>query len=345
MCWVCSREKGQSLKISIAPDKCGQWLDFATGDKGDIFTLVELAKGMSYCDAVNWLGANFTSLSPRSEIKIKLNTVKDYTVVDPDKDTIPLTDEAAEAISKKRGLPVQVLHDYGVRVASGGKGEVAFLYYLNKECVKIHYVGLRNKTFRSSVNPANVLYGKEYATPEKCSGTLVITEGQWDALAFAAAGIPAVSIPNGVQSHKWIEFDWEYLRQFHTFLISFDQDDAGKKATEEVTKRLGVSKCKIVSLPLKDANDVLRDSELGASALQEAAEQATPYQPEEISPARSLLKSTWELMSVDRNTIGQKIHLDIPFRLREHEFTLFTGFRGHGKSTVVYNLRLFAGTA
>ena len=102
------------------------------------------------------------------------------------------------------------------------------------------------------------------------SEPLYITEGEVDSLALIECGITnAVSIPLGAQNTHWIEYNWDWLEQFSSIIICFDNDEAGVKARKEVVPRLGSWRTKYVEIPhtytnedgteitLKDINEVL----------------------------------------------------------------------------------------
>ena len=102
------------------------------------------------------------------------------------------------------------------------------------------------------------------------SSPLVITEGEIDCLALIECGITnAVSIPLGAGNTHWIEHNWEWLEQFDSIIVCFDNDEAGIKARKEVVPRLGSWRTKYVEIPpvytkedgteitLKDVNEVL----------------------------------------------------------------------------------------
>lgn len=102
------------------------------------------------------------------------------------------------------------------------------------------------------------------------SSPLVICEGEIDNLALIEAGITnSVSIPLGAQNTHWIEHNWDWLEQFESIIICFDNDEAGEKARKEVVPRLGSWRTKYVEIPhvyrkedgteisVKDVNEVL----------------------------------------------------------------------------------------
>lgn len=96
------------------------------------------------------------------------------------------------------------------------------------------------------------------------SSRIVITEGEIDAMSVSQAQNnkwPVVSVPNGAQgAKKALQKNLEYLMGFDEVVLMFDNDDAGRKATEECITLFRPGQCKVAKLPLKDANEMLMAS-------------------------------------------------------------------------------------
>jgi len=126
----------------------------------------------------------------------------------------------------------------------------------------------------------SVLFGQNLFA--KGGKTVTIHEGELDALAgFQMAGskYPNVSVRNGAQAAlKDIKAAYEWLTTFDEIYISFDSDEPGQKAANDVAEVLG-NKCKIVKhlSGYKDACDYLKANK-GAEYVKQwwAAEQWTP---------------------------------------------------------------------
>ncbi len=92
---------------------------------------------------------------------------------------------------------------------------------------------------------------------------VVVTEGEIDALSVSQLygnKYPVVSLPNGAQSaKKSILGSLDWLEKFESVVFCFDSDEPGMKAAVECSVLLSPGKAKIVTLPLKDANDMLRE--------------------------------------------------------------------------------------
>lgn len=119
---------------------------------------------------------------------------------------------------------------------------------------------------------------------------IVITEGEIDAMSVSQAQgnkWPVVSIPNGAQgAKKSISKSLEYLGGFEEVILMFDMDEPGRAAAEECAELFAPGKCKVASLPMKDANELLvagREQEIIS-----AIWQAKPYRPDGLVNALDL---------------------------------------------------------
>lgn len=88
---------------------------------------------------------------------------------------------------------------------------------------------------------------------------LVITEGMPDTLAVIESGYTnVVSIPDGATSTSWIEFNYDFLENFNTIILWFDNDSAGQEGLEKTVPRIGEYRCKIVK-PTIDDEDLVEN--------------------------------------------------------------------------------------
>ena len=93
---------------------------------------------------------------------------------------------------------------------------------------------------------------------------VTVTEGEADALAIAEmfdGKWPVVSIKTGSAGAKQdVKENLEWLESFENVVICFDNDTAGKKATDEVLPLFSHNKARSVTLPkgFKDAGDMLK---------------------------------------------------------------------------------------
>lgn len=113
---------------------------------------------------------------------------------------------------------------------------------------------------------------------------IVITEGEIDAMSVSQAQgnkWPVVSVPNGAQgAKKSLQKNLEYLAGFDQVILMFDMDDAGRAAIEECAPLFPPGKCKVASLSMKDANELLKAGR--EQEIIQAIWNAKPYRPDGI---------------------------------------------------------------
>lgn len=112
---------------------------------------------------------------------------------------------------------------------------------------------------------------------------LIITEGEIDCLSVSQVvnGYPVVSIPNGANNAKEaIKHNLEWLEKFEEVVFCFDMDDAGQKAVKECAALLSIGKAKIMSLPMKDPNEMLKAGKI--DELYKATWNGVEYRPDGI---------------------------------------------------------------
>ena len=168
---------------------------------------------------------------------------------------------------------------------------------------------------------------------------LIITEGEIDCLSVSQITgnkYPVVSIPSGTKSAKKVfQKNLPWLSSFEEVVVMFDNDDAGREAVEQVSGILPPGKMKIATLPLKDANDMLRAGR--SKEVVEAIYNAKTYTPEGIIDGCELLDDImddtviesypwpWQDLPLQKMTMG----------IRKGEMLLVTAGTGIGKTTFV----------
>lgn len=171
---------------------------------------------------------------------------------------------------------------------------------------------------------------------------VIITEGEWDALAAIQAGFQfVVSVPNGApqqttdepESAKRYEWVWRHLAHLdrvQTFILATDADQAGANLASDLAALLGADRCKFIDYPFpcKDLNEVL--TEYGPERVGQIVHGAKPY------PIKGLYsiddfpeKGEVRSYPVGINPLSEMIHV-VPGTL-----TVVTGYANMGKSTLM----------
>ncbi|WP_260480213.1 toprim domain-containing protein [Bartonella quintana] len=178
-------------------------------------------------------------------------------------------------------------------------------------------------------------------TPVSTNRTIVITEGEIDALSLAAYGYPAVSVPFGGGSggkHNWIENEFDHLESFETIFLATDMDKPGEEAARAIANRLGLHRCHRVRLPRKDANDCLTAG-VDAATIAAAFSSAKSFAPEGLRRASEYKDQVIGLFWPEPE---QHVGYTVPYPklngklyFRPAELTLWSGASGAGKSQLL----------
>ena len=135
---------------------------------------------------------------------------------------------------------------------------VQFNYYRNGGLINIKY-RTGNKYFKLTKDAELILYNIDSIKNTK---ECIITEGEIDALSFVEAGRKdVVSVPNGANANLTYLDDYidEYFENKETIYIASDTDTKGVLLRDELLRRFGPERCKIVEYGegCKDANEHL----------------------------------------------------------------------------------------
>jgi len=174
---------------------------------------------------------------------------------------------------------------------------------------------------------------------------ITVTEGEADALAVAEmfdGRWPVVSIKRGSGSaEKDIKESLEWLETFENIVLCFDSDAPGKKAVEAVLPLFSHGKVKVVSLPMKDAGDMLKNSRV--KEFVDCWWSAKAYRPVDVVSLSD--ESCWDAF-VKRGTeeitpfpeAYGKLNAMMNGGVAAGEVTVIGALTSVGKSTMVYNL-------
>jgi twinkle protein len=175
---------------------------------------------------------------------------------------------------------------------------------------------------------------------------ILITEGEIDAMSVdqMCPDVPTLSMPTGASNLDWINNDYERLQQFEKILILTDMDSAGESAAQKIAKRLGLTRCFRVSLPsgYNDANEFLLSKEHGKPDFKTLVDNAKTYDPQQLRSASDYSLGVAEEITRFENEQNSNnfIWPDLPFRFRNGEMTVVTGYPGSGKSQLTYQMVL-----
>lgn len=253
----------------------------------------------------------------------------------------PLSPRHIEAL-EARGLDHELLERHGVGASDRLAGDCIGIPFFDQGVrVATKYRTLTEKRFTQDAGGRQIFWNLDALRDETLAKEpLIITEGEFDALAAIQAGFPrAVSVPGGAPSEKsegegkryaFLDEAEPLLRDCREIILAVDSDGPGANLLHDLSLRLGRHRCKWVQYPkeCKDLNDALRT--YGPKGVQETIRRAQwckvdgVYRLSELPPANPP-------QAHDIGMVGLWEH----YRIRRGDFCVVTGLPGHGKSSFV----------
>ena len=231
----------------------------------------------------------------------------------------------------KRGLSQHTCEFYKIY----RDGELLqFPYYSSDGVLKGKKVRNKRKDFSYEGETPGTFFGQHNF---RTAGTrIVITEGELDAASVAEAigtDKAVVSLPLGAAgAKKSIQQNLEWLQSASEICLFFDNDQAGREATEKAASVLPPGKVTVARMAsFKDASDALQAGQ--SKEIRDAIYGAATYRPDGIIDSKALLSVVCTPdppCEYDYPYIGlqKKLH-----GIRYSELTTITSGSGIGKSS------------
>lgn len=344
--------KGSSLHIYVEGDKQGLWKEHNGGEEKyqDLLELWKAARNISTSHAMQQAKA-YLNLEDTWE---KDYTKKVYSKPEP----LQKGDLSPNSLVRKylnsRLIPDSIIDIYQIKERKStktGEWQVVFPYFKNRVHVRSKMRCINEKKFTSSPNTMDCLFGWQAPNPSTenihdfSRNSVVICEGEIDAMTYHYYGYKALSIPMGASNLNWLEHEFKDLAWFTNIYISMDMDEAGQKCAKQIAKRLADYKPRIVELPYKDINECLAKGMCKQDII-DCFNEAHYDLPIKIEPASSewFIQSSIEAIHpVNDKQPGygmgfNKTDSDIWFR--QGEMSIWSGINGHGKSTFLNQIIL-----
>jgi len=332
-------------------------------NKKDPCLSVNITEGTYNCHHCGWKG-NVRAFERREASKKYFR---------PDKsllENIQLNDKII-SYSESRGISRETLKRFNIH----GKEEWMPATQKKERCIVFPYIrdsqvvnakfrdGAKN--FRLIKDAELIFFGMQTLPDRNCA---IITEGEWDMLTAYECGFSqtyepvanedgelvehelgrwaVLSVPNGAskgnQQLEYLDNCSDYLATIDEFIIATDGDEAGRKLRDELVRRLGVEKCRVLDYPegCKDLNDVLLKH--GKQQVVDLLLESAPipidgvYYLEQIFP--DMLESFKAGVQLAPTTRFDE--MDDYFRWKKGDITLCTGYGNHGKSFFMLQMML-----
>ena len=253
---------------------------------------------------------------------------------------------------------------------------IVFPYIRNGELINAKYRD-GNKGFKLVKDAELIFFGMQTLQGRHCA---IICEGEFDALSAYEAGFgqdyplepnedgevvehelgrwAVLSVPNGAskgsQKLEYLDNCSDFLTDIDEFIIATDADESGVALRDELIRRLGAEKCRIVEYPLdavisledgskracKDLNEVL--VHFGVSAVISALNGSQPIPVDGIYYLEDVFASMLDnfrkgIQLAPTTRFGD---MDDYFRWKKGDINLWTGYANAGKTFFVLQLML-----
>lgn len=270
---------------------------------------------------------------------------------------IAKTDLTPEALLwlQNRGIKKETAESFGLKSAEhfiNSEGAVVpcivFPYKHKGQDIGAKIRSIKGKGF-SCTNSLRQFYNVDSL---QANDTIMICEGEMDALAISQAGYASViSVPNGaVQKAKDGEIDpetdttfkflWDVkdkLDSAYRIVIATDGDTQGQAMAEEIARRIGRDRCWKIEWPAgcKDANDVLMT--FGQESLEGVLHRAKPWPVSGIYDVDSFADQVRNIyangLASGRSTGYENV--DDLYTVVSGQLTVVTGVPSSGKSEFI----------
>lgn len=305
---------------------------------------VSLDEGVWNCWHCGWTGT-LKARAEKAEPKPKKIVKPAY-----DFSKLGLTPKVLEYFAG-RGISEKALADnqvgYGAAWMPGPNAEVTciqFPYIKGGQVVNVKYRD-GQKNFRQAKDAEKCLFRFDEIEKRAAQDrTLIICEGEMDALALVTVGYNAVtSVPDGAPSpgtknyekkFSFLESAEALLSKYGRVVLCVDNDAPGQTLEHELARRIGFEKCFRVTYPegCKDINEVLvqhgKDAVSGVITEAKAMPIAGLYTASDIKSDVELLydQGFRRGLSTGWHSVNEF------YTVRTGEMTIVTGIPGSGKS-------------
>lgn len=244
---------GESLKIETRGEKAGSWFDHAAGEGGGLLSLLETACGRSAQALGQEILDAFGPQIARPTVPHAKPAVAAPVVVNK----CPTLTPAGVSFFASRGLTEDTARRF--RCGSNDRA-VSMPAYREGRLRFVKYRDMHEKRFYAERGAKPCLWGWQ-ALPRGTT-TLVLTEGELDAMSASQMGTPALSLPQGAGEGRkldWLEEEMGRLLAFERIVLALDGDEAGQQTAAALAARLSGADVSILRWPegVKDANELL----------------------------------------------------------------------------------------
>jgi len=317
-------------------------------NKGDKSLSVDVANGIGNC---HYCGIRYVIDKKKGNIS-RLESQKNYRLPDQ-RIKLDINDKVLSWF-KGRKISAETLQK--AKVTSGStfvpqvketRNTINFNYFLNGTLVNVKYRDA-DKNFKFEAGAKLIFYNLDCLLDRE-TDTVIIVEGEIDALSYIEAGVPnVISVPNGASkgsasldylTNSYDLFDnvWRVENGYKTLdkiIIATDNDEPGMSLKTELVRRLGSYRCYEVDLKgYNDPNELLQKE--GKVALFNSYDLATRMPIQNVTEANDLLDEILTMKSDGGLHPGAQVgseDFEQLWSFEEARLTTITGIPSHGKT-------------
>ena len=291
---------------------------------------VDLDRGLWKCHHCGWSGALSQYSAPKAYAKQEYKKPAQHAI---DRSSASKMSTALNYV-RSRKISAEAIAQAPIEFDGS---TVRFVYECNGERINEKTRSATAKRF-SLVEGAELIPWNIDAVrdTEEC----IITEGEFDAMAFMTAGrFDVVSVPNGGggDTKYFDDFMEGWFDHKKTIYIASDEDPVGRQLAKELVKRFGRGRCRMVSYGegCKDANEHLQ--KYGAESLLECLTNAERPVSGATVAVGDHLDEAFAIVSQgqERGVNCGLPNLDAICRLELGRLCVVTGRPGSGKSEFI----------
>lgn len=336
--WRCGSvdgEAGKSLGVRISGSKAGIWSDFSAGTSGDLLDLWMAARDCGLAEAIQQ-AAQFVGVQIREPER------KSYPKPQRPSGMSAKSDPVMTWLKDVRKLSAESIAAY--KVVGKDDKYAMFPHIRGGELCNYKLRNIHDKKdMRVAGGCEQMLFGW-HAIPENAR-SVVICEGEIDAVSLHQYGYPALSVFSGAGNFAWLDNEFPNLERFDDIYLCFDNDEPGKEGCAKLIERLGRDRCLVVTLPKKDANECLV-SGVPKPDIDAAFAGAQTLAPHNLRRAGEFTNDVLHLFfPANEEVVGVNLpwpRLSQHVHLRPSEMSIWTGISGHGKSQLLGQVLLYA---
>ena len=317
--------------------KCPNCVRVGKNNIKDTCLSINLQSGLYNCHKCGWKGsvAEKEYTRPFEPIIYKLPQRPNIT---------KLTDEAL-AYFESRKITQDVLNKNRIASSADGKS-IIFPYFKNDVLINYKTRMVDEKRFFQAKEAEPIMYNLDRLVGQK---EIIVCEGEIDAISWEVAGYTNhTSVNQGAPNENDSNVDkklecitncYDVFENAETIFVCVDNDPNGKRLEQELIRRFGAEKCKIVDLSdCKDANEYL--VKYGAFELSQTLKSAKEVKIDGVFTLQDNFDSMMFGFENGQKR-GQTTYIDDvdkAWKWRKSEVNVWTGYQNEGKTLFLNQL-------